>query len=165
MPWSVTSTPPAQGTNSCANCAYFNAAPDVTGDWDGVCQRPTPNANQPMHLARKGESSGDFLTYCWGNYWCSFWTKWPRPVQSFMRLNATGTFTLATGAGMLDRVVIANANKQIVTLYNNTVGSGTVISAISATAEPNTLQYGVSFSIGLTAVVQVAGDSTIVWTQ
>jgi len=78
------------------------------------------------------------------------------------------TTVCKTGFGRLSKIVInrsiANA---VVTVYDNTAGSGTIIATITMPATllqtHVTLDYGCNFGTGLTVVTSSTADITVVF--
>lgn len=88
--------------------------------------------------------------------------------HQFTNITSATTTTVKSGSGTLVRIV---NNKKVasgvITIYDNTAGSGTKIGTITS---PGTLldnhqvyEYGVQFSTGLTIVTSAADDLTVVW--
>jgi predicted RecA/RadA family phage recombinase len=81
---------------------------------------------------------------------------------SFTNLASTATTTIKSGLGVLRKIVV---NKPlaaaVVTIYDNTAGSGTKIGTITMPATlltdgPYTVLYDAQFDTGLTVVTTVA---------
>ena len=91
-----------------------------------------------------------------------------KSASSYAHLNSTGTTTIKSGAGILRRVVV-NTNgsgSNTFTIYDNTVGSGTVIATIdTVNAVGGFFEYGLAFSIGLTVVsaTGTSADITVIY--
>ena len=87
--------------------------------------------------------------------------------NQYTHLNANATTNLRTGNGVLHSITIntKGATSNTLTLYDNTVGSGTVIALIDTTSNVQTLIYDLQFLTGLTAVIAAgtAADVTITW--
>jgi hypothetical protein len=87
--------------------------------------------------------------------------------QSFQYQNITGDATtlVKSGAGTLHTITLNNPTAtETITIYDNTVGSGTKIATITVPASPQpvTLTYDVDFWTGLTIVTAVAtSDITV----
>jgi hypothetical protein len=91
-------------------------------------------------------------------------------ADSFFYTNITTatTTTVKSGSGTLVRIVnnkkLANG---VVTIYDNTAGSGTKIGTITNPAtlldNQQTYEYQVAFNTGLTIVTSAAEDLTVVW--
>lgn len=84
-------------------------------------------------------------------------------------LAAPTTTVVATGNGVLHSITF---NKPVatgvVTIYNNTAASGTVLGTITTPASPMpvTLVYDLCFGVGLTIVSATAAqDITVTWAQ
>ncbi len=75
---------------------------------------------------------------------------------------ATATTTTVTGASVLKRIVLNEDNAGIITVYDNTAASGTVVAIIAASAGARTLDYDVHCRTGITVVTAGADDITIV---
>lgn len=82
---------------------------------------------------------------------------------------AQATTVVATGRGVLHTITFNKPTAtSVVTVYNNTVASGTKIATITVPASPMpvTLTYDVGFGIGLTVVMATAdSDITVSWAQ
>lgn len=90
-------------------------------------------------------------------------------ISTNITLAAPTTTVVATGNGVLHTITF---NKPVatgvVTVYNNTAGSGTVLATITmpASPQPVTLKYDVAFGVGLTIVTATAAqDITVSWSQ
>lgn len=85
--------------------------------------------------------------------------------NTFFHGTTAATTVLKYGAGMLHRIVLNNAVGTLITIYDNTAGSGTVIGIINtpATANAITLEYKVSFNVGLTIVSTGTWDFTVIY--
>ena len=86
----------------------------------------------------------------------------------YTNISSAATTAVKAGSGTLVRIVnnkkVANG---VITIYDNTAGSGTKIATIT---NPATLldnhqvyEYGVAFNTGLTIVTSAAEDLTVVW--
>lgn len=89
--------------------------------------------------------------------------------HKFVHLTTAATTTVKSGAGMLKRVVINLGTGTLITMYDNTAASGTVIGIINPPAtntfvEPRAVEYDINFSTGLTIVTTGTWDLTIVYT-
>jgi len=87
--------------------------------------------------------------------------------SSYLHLNANGTTTVKSGAGVLRRIVI-NTRGGIVntlTIYNNTAATGAVIGAVDTVNAGGAFNYELDFTTGLTVVLAVgtAADITIIY--
>lgn len=82
---------------------------------------------------------------------------------------APTTTVVATGKGMLHTITLNTpVATGVITIYDNTAGSGTKIATITVPASPMpvTLTYDVSFANGLTIVTSVAAqDITVAYMQ
>ena len=94
------------------------------------------------------------------------------PVSgAFVNISTNTTTVVLSGAGVLERVVCGLPNSSaVMTLYDNTSGSGTVIGAItvptgllSADQVPFDLAFGAVVSTGITAVTTGSGQWTVVY--
>ena len=87
--------------------------------------------------------------------------------STFSNINATGTTTIKSGAGILRRVVIntKGTGSNTLTIYDNTSGSGTVIATIDTTDKTANIDYGLAFSTGLTVVdaTGTSADITVIY--
>lgn len=84
----------------------------------------------------------------------------------FSRINASGVTTLKAGPGALHRVVINQSGvvNSLITIYDNTTNSGTIIAAISPNTNQGSMEYNLDFSNGLTFDASLSpGDVTIVF--
>lgn len=80
--------------------------------------------------------------------------------DSFSNISTLGTTTVKSGAGILRRIVIntKGSGSNILTVYDNTAGSGTIIATIDTSDKISNIEYGLSFSVGLT-IVNATGTS------
>jgi hypothetical protein len=83
----------------------------------------------------------------------------------YFHLTAAGTYVLKYSAGSLHRITLGNPTGTLITVYDNTAGSGNIITVINtpSQANPVTLEYGVEFNIGLTVVSAGTWDATVVY--
>ena len=82
------------------------------------------------------------------------------PVYKFINTNTTTV--LKYGAGLL-HAIINNDNQGTCAVYDNTAGSGTQIAALDTAKALGTINFGVSFSNGLTVVTAGNGVITVVY--
>jgi hypothetical protein len=86
----------------------------------------------------------------------------------FLNITTATTTTVKTGPGTFVRLVVNKAVLSgVITIYDNTAGSGTKIGTITYGAAllsdpPIEATYEVQFSIGLTIVTSAATDLTVV---
>ena len=89
-------------------------------------------------------------------------------ASSYLNIVGAGTTVVKSGAGTLRRIVCNKAvASSVITIYDNTTGSGTKIGTIT---QPITLlgsqivfEYGCVFATGLTVVTSAADDLTVVY--
>lgn len=81
------------------------------------------------------------------------------------RITTAATTVFKYGPGLLHRITLNNPTGTLITIYDNTTGSGNAIAIINtpAQANPVTLEYDVEFSNGLTVVSTGTWDATIVF--
>jgi hypothetical protein len=87
----------------------------------------------------------------------------------FLNIAGAATTLVRTGPGILERLVVNRAIASgVITIYDNTAGSGTLIATIT---HPGTLlqnqydlEFGVRFSTGLTIVTSSTDNVTAVFT-
>ncbi len=87
----------------------------------------------------------------------------PAVGYTFRNITGQATTVLRTGSGILHTITLNKPTATaVVTVYDNTAGSGTVVGAITIPASPMpvTLTYDAAFSTGLTVVTATA-DSDI----
>jgi hypothetical protein len=76
---------------------------------------------------------------------------------------STNTTTICKyGAGMLTRVIVTD-NAGTIKIYDNTAGSGTVLAEIDSAKVLGELDFGISFSTGLTIVTTGGGKAVIIY--
>ncbi|MHB8544795.1 MAG: hypothetical protein ACYC9S_12475 [Leptospirales bacterium] len=75
-------------------------------------------------------------------------------LHSFSNLAAAATTTIKTGSGLLHTINVTTAGitAPVITVYDNTAGSGTVIATIDGTVVQSYL-FDVEFLTGLTVVI------------
>ena len=87
--------------------------------------------------------------------------------SSYLHLNANGTTTVKSGAGVLRRIVINTRGGIIntLTIYNNTTATGAVIGAVDTVNAGGAFDYELDFATGLTVVLAggTAADITIIY--
>jgi len=83
----------------------------------------------------------------------------------FYNITTAGTATLKYGPGVLQRIVIGNPSGTLITVYDNTAGSGTVIAIINSTgsAGPISLNFDCPFDTGLTVVSTGTWNATVMY--
>jgi len=91
----------------------------------------------------------------------------PAP-SSYLHLNANGTTTVKSGAGVLRRIVINTRGGILntLTIYDNTTATGAVIGVVDTSgAEAGAFDYELDFTTGLTVVLAggTAADITIIY--
>lgn len=81
------------------------------------------------------------------------------------RVTTAGTMICKYGPGRLHRITINNPSGTLISVYDNTAGSGTLIAVINtpAVANPVTLTYDLPFSTGLTVVSTGTWDATVIY--
>lgn len=90
------------------------------------------------------------------------------PNFNFLNIAGAATTTVKSGAGILSKIII---NKPIatgvITIYDNTAGSGTKIGTITNPAalvqQQVPISYGLAFATGLTIVTSAADDITVIY--
>lgn len=88
-------------------------------------------------------------------------------VSYYHAAGTTAGVTLKIGAGNIQHLIVSQiSNNAVITLYDNTAASGTVIwtsGAMTTNAMPYDLEFGdIGFNIGLTLVVSGANCSVVV---
>lgn len=83
------------------------------------------------------------------------------PSSHWQRISTNTTTTLKSGAGFLRRIIKSGA--AMVTIYDSTTGSGTIIQALSSTSVQTTITYDIPFTTGLTIVTTNGPDIVVVW--
>lgn len=90
------------------------------------------------------------------------------PGGSFLNIAGAATTTVKSGSGTLDRIAINKAVATgVITVYDNTAGSGTKIATITNPAvlldTQRGIDYGLAFTTGLTVVTSAADDITVIY--
>jgi hypothetical protein len=88
--------------------------------------------------------------------------------SSYLHLNANGTTTVKSGAGVLRRIVINTKGgiTNTLTIYNNTTATGAVIGVVdTGNTAGGAFDYELDFTTGLTVVLAggLAADITIIY--
>ncbi len=86
--------------------------------------------------------------------------------NAYKNITAAATTVVKVGAGQLFAINLQNmAIGSVMTVFDNTAGSGTVIATYTqgaaALVSPVTLFYDVKFNIGLTVVTTNTNDITV----
>jgi len=88
-------------------------------------------------------------------------------ADSYLNITGDATTVVKSGAGTLSRIVInAPTATEVITMYDNTAASGTIVGKITipASPQPVSLEFGVAFATGLTVLTATAtSDITIVY--
>lgn len=88
-------------------------------------------------------------------------------ADSYLNITGDATTTVKSGAGTFSRLVLnAPTATEVITIYDNTAGSGTIIGKITipASPQPVSIEFGVAFATGLTIVTATAtSDLTVVY--
>jgi len=81
----------------------------------------------------------------------------------YAHITTAGTYNLKYSPGTLHRITLNSPSGTLITIYDNTAGSGTVIAVINtpSQANPVTLEYELEFNTGLTLVTTGTWDATI----
>jgi len=92
----------------------------------------------------------------------------PRRGDNYTNVASATTTAVASGIGTLKRIIMNKAVANgVITVYDNTAGSGTKIATITHPAallqSQYDLEYNVRFTTGLTVVTGSTDDVTIVW--
>ena len=94
-----------------------------------------------------------------------------RKATACSNMTTATTTTVATGAGVFTDLVVNKAVATgVITIYDNTAGSGTTIGTITfgaalLTDPPSSTYYGYPFATGLTIVTSQATNLTICYQQ
>lgn len=79
--------------------------------------------------------------------------------NSHKYISSATTTVCKTGSGQLKRITITESVASVITVYDNTAGSGTVLTAFKASAAEQSYEFQIPFHIGLTVVT--AGSSKL----
>ena len=80
-------------------------------------------------------------------------------------ISTAATTTVATGKGILKRIVLTETAVGTITVYDNTAASGTILAVFKASVVEQTFEIGARFSIGCTIVTAAASKLTAVVVQ
>ncbi|OGM06045.1 hypothetical protein A2125_01490 [Candidatus Woesebacteria bacterium GWB1_43_5] len=138
--------------------AIYNSTAPTLSDGDASALNVDSSGNQKITLATTiaGEDIANDVT---------------KVEQRFSYLNITlaapTTTVVKSGAGFFHALTINTpAATGVITMYDNTAGSGTLIGAITQPAallqNSNTVIYDVSFAVGLTIVTATAAQDLTV---
>ena len=87
--------------------------------------------------------------------------------SSYLHLNANGTTTVKSGAGVLRRIIINTRGGVVntLTIYDNTTATGAVIGVVDTANAGGAFDYELDFTTGLTVVLAggTAADITIIY--
>lgn len=88
-------------------------------------------------------------------------------ADSYLNITGDATTVVKSGAGTLSRIVLnAPTATEVITIYDNTAASGTIIGKITipTSPQPVSIEFGVAFATGLTILTATAtSDLTIVY--
>lgn len=71
-------------------------------------------------------------------------------------ISSATTTLLRTGRGTLKRIIITETAAGIITVYDNTAGSGTVLAVFKASIAEQSFELGIDFAVGCTIVTAAA---------
>lgn len=119
----------------------------------------------PVRLENNNSNGVDTanISYCMGTAISRHGESYTHPISKWIDTNTTTVCKY--GAGMLHRIVVAD-NAGSIDIYDNTAGSGTVIAELDTAQgiEPAyTVEFGTSFSNGLTIVTAASAKLTVVY--
>jgi len=82
-----------------------------------------------------------------------------------MHISASGSNVCKYGAGTLHNINVNNPTNNNITIYDNTIASGSVIAIINPGngTLPFVLPYNIPFSLGLTVVTDGTPDLTVIY--
>lgn len=125
----------------------------------------TPHFLLGFENTNSGGGTSNVSLYIRGSAISRYGVSNARPL--FKYLNTAVTTMLKMGPGTLHKIIINNPgiSSAILTLYDNTTNSGTIIGSISVggiSTSPTTIEIGADFNIGLTAVMSSASASVTV---
>lgn len=89
--------------------------------------------------------------------------------SQYTNITSATTTTVKSGSGTLESIIInKGVATGVITIYDNTAGSGTKIGTITFGAAllsdpPRVAEYECRFNTGLTIVTSAATDITVVW--
>lgn len=87
--------------------------------------------------------------------------------SKYSHINTATTTVLKYGAGRLHKIIVNTSVTETVTVYDNTVGSGTEIAVLTLSTAGNPLpfflEYDCPFNTGLTVVTSSTADLTFVY--
>lgn len=84
--------------------------------------------------------------------------------NNYQNITSAATTVVKSGAGTLERIIVNTTAAAIITIYDNTAGSGTKIATIAASPViGSNFVYGALFSTGLTIVTAGASDITVIY--
>lgn len=91
-----------------------------------------------------------------------------RKGDNYTNILTATTTTIKSGKGVLVRVIVNKpVANGVITIYDNTAGSGTKIATITHAATllqgEGSIEFGVQFTVGLTVVTGSTDDVTFVW--
>ena len=92
----------------------------------------------------------------------------PRLGDNFLNIAGAATTVVRSGSGTFKRLTVNKAVASgVITIYDNTAASGTIIATITQPATLLQTQYDLEFNCkfttGLTIVTSAADDITAIW--
>lgn len=87
-------------------------------------------------------------------------------AAAYKNITANATTVVKTGVSILHAVVVNNPGTTwVITMYDNTAGSGSLIGTLTSPVSGGQYEYHASLSNGLTIVTSgtTAGDITVVY--
>lgn len=81
--------------------------------------------------------------------------------NNYAYISSATTTTIKSGAGFLHTLTILGGTAGVVTVYDNTAGSGSVIAAFGSTNALQTYTFDVTYATGLTVVTAAGTQLTV----
>ena len=84
-------------------------------------------------------------------------------LGNFRYVNSAGTVTVNTGPGVLISIVVGKSTTGTVTVYDNTAGSGTIITSFGTGTGTFGFSIGARYANGLTVVTTASDNITLIY--
>lgn len=142
--------------------AFFYIDGELVHSIAPAATMPTQTLNLPVTLYNNG---GNNLTLSASQAYIT--RTGPLTSEAISKNITTATTTVCKySAGRLHKIIIGNAVNGSITIYDNTSAAGTIISTltlVSATPQPNVIEFDCPYNTGLTIVTSSAVNITVIY--
>lgn len=149
-------------TGNVASLATDSGNPVKTGGvYNTSAPSPTNGQRVDTQVDGKGNSQVNLNTVISGENQAKNRMMMTRP-GSLTRITSATTTTAVSGTGILAKIIIEVATTGTVTVYDNTAGSGTILTILPIGTTAEVYSFDASFTTGLTLVTSAADRVVVI---